>query len=180
MGEMVPLYRVTLVRAGGLDAGEERDCSSALAVHRLFQRLIGDADREHVLALYLDVHRRLIGVHEVSVGAVAETFMVGREVFKAGILLSAAYVVVAHNHPSGDPAPSPQDCARTRVLEHAGLLVGIQLLDHVVVGHQRYYSFRNEGMLQLPDSEWVRQSRLEDPRLARRRRRRGARAEDAG
>lgn len=169
---VVPLYRVALVRAGGVEMDAGRGCASALDVHRLFGEVIGDADREHVLALYLDVHRQLIGVHEVSAGSIGETFLTGREVFKASLLCNAAYVVVAHNHPSGEPAPSPQDRARTEMLEHAGLLLGVQLLDHVIVGHQRYFSFRSEGLMQLSDAEWVRASRLADPSLPRRRRRR--------
>ncbi len=68
-----------------------------------------------------------------------------REVFKAAVVANAASVVIAHNHPSGDPTPSPEDHAMTRRLCRAGELLGICVQDHVIVGHGRVYSFRTEG-----------------------------------
>lgn len=96
--------------------------------------LLAEADREHLLAFYLDAQHRIIGYHTVSVGTLDASLIHPREVFKAAILASSAAVIVAHNHPSGDPTPSPEDRAVTRQLEEAGRMIGIPLLDHVVVG----------------------------------------------
>ena len=70
-----------------------------------------------------------------------------REVFKAAILLNAASIVVAHNHPSGDPAPSREDREVTRTLNEAGRLLDIPLHDHVIVGAEGYFSFREAGLV---------------------------------
>ena len=69
------------------------------------------------------------------------------QVFKAAILANAAAIVLAHNHPSGDPAPSPDDTALTRRLVEAGKLIGVDVLDHIVIGDGRYVSFRERGWL---------------------------------
>ena len=70
-----------------------------------------------------------------------------REVFKAALLANAASIVLAHNHPSGDPAPSPDDVALTRRLVDAGRLLGVEVLDHIVIGEGRYVSVRELGWL---------------------------------
>ena len=165
MKTVVPLYTVELRRSREIVFDEERKCECAMDVYYIFRGVVGDSDREHVLALYLDTQRELIGVHVVSVGSVSEAVLCGREVYKAALLLNAASVVVAHNHPSGEPEPSYQDRARTEVLEHAGVLLGVQLADHVIIGDERYFSFRNAGLLKIPDSDWLLKSKLRDPRL---------------
>lgn len=70
-----------------------------------------------------------------------------REVFQAALLTNAAYVVVAHNHPSGDPTPSPEDIDLTRRLAAAGILIGVALVDHIIVGDNRYFSFKEVSRL---------------------------------
>ena len=70
-----------------------------------------------------------------------------REVFKAAMLANAAAIVLAHNHPSGDPTPSPDDMALTRRLVDAGRLIGVDVLDHIVIGDGRHVSFRERGWL---------------------------------
>jgi DNA repair protein RadC len=81
------------------------------------------------------------------VGSVNASIVHPREVFKGAIALSAASLLVAHNHPSGDPAPSEEDLALTRRLREAGELLGIPLLDHVIVGEGAYRSLKEEGQL---------------------------------
>jgi DNA repair protein RadC len=90
----------------------------------------------------------LIGYHEVSRGSLDSTLMHPREVFKAAVLLNAAGVVLVHNHPSGNPSPSADDIALTARIQEAGKLMGIELLDHVIIGHEgRWVSLREEGRL---------------------------------
>ena len=105
--------------------------------------------RESFFALLLDARHRLLSMHTVSTGSVDAAPVHPREVFSPAIRDGAAAVVVAHNHPSGDPTPSPEDRAVTERLRAAGVLVGIELLDHLVVGAERYYSFAEEGFFAL-------------------------------
>jgi DNA repair protein RadC len=68
-------------------------------------------------------------------------------VFKTACMLSASSIIVAHNHPSGDPAPSREDIEITKKLAEAGKMIGIELLDHVIIGQDRNYGFKESGML---------------------------------
>lgn len=116
-------------------------------------RIVRDSSRgsrrESFFALLLDARHRLLSMHTVSTGSVDATPVHPREVFSPAIRDGAAAVVVAHNHPSGDPTPSAEDRAVTERLRSAGALVGIELLDHLVVGAERYYSFAEEGFFAL-------------------------------
>jgi DNA repair protein RadC len=101
--------------------------------------------RESFFAVLLDVRHRVLAVHVISTGSLDGTPVHPREVFSPAIRDGAAAVVVAHNHPSGDPAPSAEDRLVTDRLRDVGRLVGIELFDHLVVGAERYYSFADEG-----------------------------------
>lgn len=103
-------------------------------------------DRERCLALLLDTKHRLLALETVSIGSVDHTFMAPREVFRDALLANASAVVLAHNHPSGDPEPSRDDEAITRRLVSAGELVGVSVLDHVVTGGTRWVSLARRGV----------------------------------
>jgi len=95
----------------------------------------------------LDTKYRVIRSTVVAVGTLNSTVVEPRDVFREATLGSAAAVVVFHNHPSGDPTPSPDDVDLTRRLSAAGVLLGIDLVDHVILGDARYYSFKEMGHL---------------------------------
>lgn len=98
--------------------------------------------------LCLSTKHHFIAWHEVSRGSLDIAHVHPREVFKAALLVNAACIVGAHNHPSGDPVPSPDDLALTHRLVAAGELMGVPLIDHIVVGHDgRYFSFKETGGL---------------------------------
>src|SRR5207302_8829691 len=107
----------------------------------------GRLDREVFLALVLDGKNQLLGFNQVSVGSLSAALVHPREVFKAAILANAAAIILVHNHPSGDPEPSPEDRAITGRLKEAGELLGIKVLDHVVIGDGRYVSFADQQLL---------------------------------
>lgn len=109
-------------------------------VWNLFRFDVASWDRERFLTLALDSRKRLLGVEEVSVGTLTASVVHPREVFKGLILANAESFICVHNHPSGDPEPSPEDFAVTRQLREAGVLLGIPLLDHVVLGHESFSS----------------------------------------
>src|SRR5690606_34740273 len=107
------------------------------------------ADREHFVVLLLDTQNQIIGIHTVTVGTLDASLIHPREVFKSAILANAASIILAHNHPSGDPAPSAEDRSVTRLLTEAGVTIGIEVLDHVIVGDGlRYHSFREAGTME--------------------------------
>jgi len=106
------------------------------------------ADREHFWALVLNTKNRLLRTVEVSVGSLNASVVHPRELFKEAVRLSAAAVVVVHNHPSGDPTPSGADIQLTRRLAKAGDVLGIELLDHVIIGDGgEHASLRDLGLM---------------------------------
>lgn len=109
--------------------------------------LLTGRDREHCLAVNLDVKHRLLGVVTVSIGSVDHTFMAPREVFRQALLAGASAIFLAHNHPSGDPTPSADDRQVTRRLASAGATLGVDLLDHLVVGDPEWTSLARLGIL---------------------------------
>lgn len=114
-------------------------------VARLVQEMVGDADREHFVAIYLDARHRATHVQTVAIGHLTGALVHPREVFKGALLANASALVVGHNHPSGDPSPSPEDRAVHDRLRNAGQLIGVELLDAVIVGSGRsFYSLADE------------------------------------
>ncbi len=115
---------------------------------RLTSALLGDSSVEKVLALHLTTKHALIGVHVVSVGTLDGSLVHPRDVFKAACLSNAAGLILAHNHPSGDPTPSQDDRDLVARLHRAGELLGVDLLDSIIVTDtDRYYSFKAAGVL---------------------------------
>jgi DNA repair protein RadC len=98
-------------------------------------------------ALALDVRHRLRGLHEVSVGCLTSSLVHPREVFNFAVTQRAAALILFHNHPSGDPEPSAEDVAITRRLAAAGTLMGIEVLDHLILGAGRFVSLKERGVL---------------------------------
>jgi DNA repair protein RadC len=117
------------------------------AVAMLLLPLVGAADREHCLAVMLDTKHRVLETITVSVGSLDHTFMSPREILRDALLANAAAVVVAHNHPSGDPEPSRDDERVTRRIVEAGRVVGVEVLDHLVVGGGSWVSLARRGLV---------------------------------
>ncbi len=103
--------------------------------------------REHFLVLPLSAKNEVLMVADVSVGTLTNALVHPREVFEPPIRCGAAHIILAHNHPSGDPAPSAEDHRLTRVLKDAGTLLGIPVTDHVIIGGDGFFSFAEEGVL---------------------------------
>jgi DNA repair protein RadC len=124
-------------------------CRSSQDVERvarsIYQTL--DADKEHFLLLAMNNKNRVNGFKVISTGSLTASLVHPREVWRAALHLCAAAVVLLHNHPSGDPAPSPEDQELTRRLKETGDMLGIRVLDHVVLGNERVFSFSDRGLL---------------------------------
>ncbi|HOW28703.1 MAG TPA: DNA repair protein RadC [Elusimicrobiota bacterium] len=103
--------------------------------------------KEHFVVLYLNTRNQLLHREFVSIGTLNASLVHPREVFEPAVRCSAAAVVLVHNHPSGDCAPSEEDRALTRRIQEAGRLLGIDVLDHVIVAENSRYSFEESGRL---------------------------------
>jgi DNA repair protein RadC len=108
---------------------------------------IRHADKEMFMVLHLDAKNKVVKEEVVSVGILDASLIHPREVFKSAIKESSRAVIFVHNHPSGDPAPSAEDEAITRVLKEAGELLDIPVLDHVIIGAGKWYSFKEGKVL---------------------------------
>ena len=116
-------------------------------VFRHFHARLAGLRQERFYVVMLDGKGRLRREVRVSEGTLTASLVHPREVFRAAIRESAAAVILVHNHPSGDPEPSPEDAALTARLRDAGELLGIRVLDHVVIGLGRWTSFADRGAL---------------------------------
>jgi DNA repair protein RadC len=103
--------------------------------------------KEHFVILHLDTKHCVIGEETVSMGSLDASIVHPREIFKSAVKRSASAILCAHNHPSGDPTPSPEDIAVTRRLCQAGKLLGIDVLDHIVVGDGKFVSLQAQGQM---------------------------------
>lgn len=124
--------------------------TSGRAVYTYLAPRFKNLKKEIFLSLLLDTKNRLVGEREynrVSEGTLTNSLIHPREAFKEAIRESAASVIFAHNHPSGDPEPSRDDLAVTEKLRSAGEIVGIAVLDHVIIGDGRYVSLKEKGIL---------------------------------
>jgi DNA repair protein RadC len=110
-------------------------------------RDIRSANREHFVGFYLNSRNQVLRREIISLGSLNASIVHPREVYQPAIAVSAASLILAHNHPSGDPTPSEEDLAITRRLVEAGRILGIDILDHVVVAKDAYASFKERKLL---------------------------------
>lgn len=117
------------------------------AAFRFLQPKARRLDREHLWRIDLDARRCVLGYEVCSIGTLSASLVHPREVLKGAILSNAAGFILAHNHPSGDETPSPEDRDVTNRIRRAGEIIGIPLIDHMVIGGDKFYSFKACGAL---------------------------------
>ena len=140
----IPRYRIALVCEDSSSSVSQPIVTSTAAAALLRPSFDG-LDREQFLICGLDAKHRIIGMNIVAIGSLTLAIVHPREVFKALILMNAAAFLCAHDHPSSDPTPSPEDRVLTQRLRHGADLLGITLLDHLVLGEPSYFSFADQG-----------------------------------
>lgn len=123
----------------------KRKIRSPADVYSILYPKMREQKREKLVALLLDTKNQVLREEVISIGSLNANIVHPREVFKAALLESCASVILSHNHPSGDPTPSREDIAVTEKLVEGGKLLGIDVLDHVVIGDGRYVSLKDEG-----------------------------------
>ena len=132
--EIVPKYRDVEIRCSVSEMLQRTDtirCSDDVVA--LFGFLAWES-RENLYALHVDTKNRILCLDQVSLGSLSSSIVCPRDVFKSALISSAAAIVFVHNHPSGDPAPSPEDKVIHQRLTKAGELLGIRVLDHLIIG----------------------------------------------
>jgi DNA repair protein RadC len=136
-----------LGRRLSLTTPEERLCIRSPAdVAQLLMAEMSHLEQEHFRVIHLDTRNRMLGIETLYVGSLNASHIRVGEVFRDAVRRNCAAIIVAHNHPSGLPDPSPDDVEVTRQLVAAGKLMDIEVLDHLVIGQQRYVSLRERGL----------------------------------
>lgn len=126
---------------------KNRRISSPKDVVELLRNFLEGADREQFITCCMDTKNQPTSINIVSVGTINSSLVHPREVFKTAILGNSSSIIVAHNHPSGDPLPSKEDIDITQRLKEAGRIIGIDLIDHVIIGEDRYVSLKEKGVV---------------------------------
>ena len=119
--------------------------TSPIQIFNIFN-FLNNETKEYFFTMHLDGKNRIVCIDQVSVGSLNQSIVHPREVFKTALLSSAAGIILLHNHPSGDPAPSREDREITRRLKEVGEMIGIRVLDHIIIG-STYLSFVEQGLL---------------------------------
>jgi DNA repair protein RadC len=150
---LLPDYRAVMEAFARYVADEQPRLEAPEAVAALLRPVLAGCEQEEFHALLLNTRNELICDEQITVGLLDRTQIHPREVFRSAIRRNCSRVLLVHNHPGGDPTPSAQDIAATRQLVEAGKIVGIDVLDHVVLGTRTasrtrdWLSFRQENLL---------------------------------
>ena len=121
--------------------------NSSMAIYDYFFNIIGDKKQEYFYCVYLDTKGNYLGKKCLFIGTINNSVIHPREIFKEAYLLSANGIICVHNHPSGDSTPSREDVMVTRKLSELGVIHGIKIIDHVIIGSNNYYSFCDDNKL---------------------------------
>ncbi|WP_394185106.1 RadC family protein [Metabacillus halosaccharovorans] len=142
----VSIVSVKLVRESSI-LYERRSIRSPQDAYDLLKSFLEDKDREHFIVVSLDTKNQPVSINICHIGSLNASIVSLREVMKSAILSSAASIMVAHNHPSGETTESREDVEVTKRLAEAGKLMGIELLDHIIIGDGKYNSLKEKGVI---------------------------------
>lgn len=127
---------------------ETRIISTPNDAQYLFRRFLEDSDREQLIVVSLDTKNQPTTINVASIGSLNSSIVHPREIFKSAILSNANSIIIAHNHPSGDVNPSKEDISITKRLKECGELIGINLIDHIIIGdNNRFISLKEKGII---------------------------------
>jgi DNA repair protein RadC len=151
MGEVKAITLLAAIELGKRCTYENFDkqikFNKADIIYDYFKNKLNYLKQENLIAVFLDNKNKLINYKTIFIGTINMSITHPREIFKEAIKNSAVYIILIHNHPSGDPTPSVADMKFTRQIVETGKIVGIPLLDHIIIGSHNYYSFYDNGEL---------------------------------
>jgi DNA repair protein RadC len=149
----IDIVKIQMVRDGSIEYGK-KPISKPQELAELGLKLLKNADREMFILVCLNAKNFVNCIHLVAIGTLDRTVITPREVLKAALLSNAASIAFIHNHPSGDPGPSPEDVHLTKTLSACSDLFDIRVLDHVIVGEDgKYTSFLEKNLLTGPPAQ---------------------------
>jgi DNA repair protein RadC len=123
-------------------------CSSSQEIYEYFYHTLRGLTKEMIKVVYLNTQNEILDIYDLSQGTVDASYLYTREVMEKAISAHAVSFVLVHNHPSGNPEPSQSDRELTRAVVQAGLVMNIKLVDHIIIGDNRYYSFAGDGLIE--------------------------------
>ena len=142
----VDIVSLKMIRENSILYGNRRIKSSYEAVG-LVKEFLENSDREKLIVCCLNTKNEPTSLSVVSVGSLNSSIVHPREVFKTAVVSNSASVIIAHNHPSGDMRPSKEDLNITERIKQSGEILGIKLLDHLIIGNEKYLSLKEEGYI---------------------------------
>ena len=143
----IQIVSIKMVKEKNLEYGDTQ-ISSPYDCFEVLKKFIGNSDREILAVLTLDTKNKITSITQASIGSLNSSIVHPREVFKTAILSNSSSIIIGHNHPSGDPKPSKEDISITTRLKECGKILGIELLDHIIVGDENnYISLKEKGFL---------------------------------
>jgi len=142
----VHTYEVKLVRDKRVEGYKRQQVRTPQDVAGMLMDFLGDEPNENFVVVSLDARNKVIGITVVYKGSINAAVIRIAEVMHPAILHNAARIVIAHNHPSGDTTPSPEDVRVTEMIAQAGELLDIHVLDHLIVSHDSYTSLKEQGL----------------------------------
>jgi DNA repair protein RadC len=149
--KIIPAKRVDIVSIRMVKEGsllyKNRNITSPNDAYNLIKEFLESSDREQLIVCCLDTKNQPTAISIVSIGSLNSSIVHPRELFKSAILSNAASIIVAHNHPSGNPEPSSEDINITKRLNECGNLLGIDLIDHIIIGDVSYVSLKEKGII---------------------------------
>lgn len=150
MGEVKAITLLSAIELGRRtiisDFNPKVKVTNAKIIYEIFRYELINAEQEHLVAIFLDTKKQIINFKTLFIGTINKIIVHPREVFAEAIKNHAVFLILLHNHPSGDPQPSKEDKSFTEEIRKSGMLLGIPLIDHIIIGHNSYYSFY--------DNEW--------------------------
>ena len=147
MVSSINIYKIKMIKEDTVEYNNtiKSPCDVAALARDVLE--MHEMAEENFIILCLNTKNKIVGIHTVSIGSLNASIVHPREVFKVALLNNANGIICLHNHPSGDPEPSREDIEITHRLANAGNILGINVLDHVIIGEQRYVSLKEQGAM---------------------------------
>lgn len=144
----INVYSLRLVKESSVTYKLEKPITNPTVAAEIINQVfdLENQPNEIFAILCLNVKNKVVGAHLISQGSLSSSIVHPREVFKAALLNNSASIILAHNHPSGDPEPSREDIETTKRLVEAGKIIGIEVLDHIIIG-EKYLSMKEMGLM---------------------------------
>ena len=142
----VDIVSIHLVREKSI-LWEYRKINNPTDAYNLLRDFLSDIDREKFIVVCLNTKNEPVNINTVSVGSINSTLVKPMDVMKTAILSNCNKILLAHNHPSGDPSPSKDDLAMTERIRNAGKILGIEIVDHIIIAGKKYYSFLEKQLM---------------------------------